>query len=181
MTRIRSILFECSCYSGETSNERCRAVEEHVMKSVEDACRLERVVVREIKVGGGVVQPTVELVYSKGDYQRLIPLADKALSEIGVVTAKALVSTMASRAVEGAITGAEIGGLVGGVVAQGGRDRGRDAAAVLAGTLVGAALGAIGGKAAKKRELDFIAAKQAGKWHVKKFPRQGQQPRLQNP
>lgn len=172
MSGARSILFECSCYGGGQSHERCRAVEEYVMESAGEACAIKSVTVREIDVGGdGVVQPAVELVYSKGDYRRLIPMVDEALVKIGIVAVKALVSTVATRAVEGAIAGAGAGGLAGGAAARGTRNGGSSGAAVLAGTLLGAALGAIGGKSVEKRVLSHVAAKQSGKWVVKRFPR----------
>lgn len=161
MTHMRSILFECCCYRGRASNERCRAVEEHVMGRVEDACRLESAAMREIGVGGGIVQPTVELVYSTGSYRRLVPLVDEALREIGIVAVKALVSRVAPRAAGGAIARAGAGRQAGG---------GQTAAAVLAGTVLGAALGAIGGRLARERSLDYVATKHAGGWAIKRFP-----------
>lgn len=169
MTRVRSILFECSCYRGKASHERCRAVEEHVMGCVEDACGLESATMRELDMGDGIVQPTVELVYSKGNYRRLVPMADEALREIGIVAVKALVSSVASHAAEGVIAGAGAGWLAGSAAARG-SSGGRTGAAVLAGTVIGAALGAIGGSLAKERSLNHVATRHAGGWAVKNFP-----------
>lgn len=168
MTRMHSILFECSCYRGKASRERCKAVEEHVMGRVEGACGLESAAMRELDMGGGIVQPTVELVYSTGSYRRLIPIVDEALREIGVVAVKALVSHVVSHTVEGAIAGAGAGLLAGGATTRG--TRGGRTAAVLASTAIGAALGAIGGKLAKERSLAYIATRHAGGWTIKRFP-----------
>ena len=168
----RSIVFECGCYGGGSSHERCRAVEEHVMDSAGTACEIKSVTMREIDMdGGGVVQSTVELVYSRGDYRRLIPMVDEALAEVGIVAVKALVSSVVSRAAEGAIAGAGMGGIACGAAAQGSRDGGRTAGAALAGMLIGAAIGAIGGSAVKKRVLDHVAFKQSGRWIVKRLTR----------
>ena len=169
MTRVRSILFECSCYRGKASHERCRAVEEHVMGCVEGACGLESATMRELDMGGGIVQPTVELVYTAGSYRKLVPLVDEALRETGLVAVKALVSSVASHAVEGVVAGAGAGWLAGSAAARksGG---GRTDAAVLAGTVIGAALGAIGGKLAKERLLGHVATRHAGGWEFKRFP-----------
>ena len=169
MTGVRSILFECSCYSGEASHERCKAVEECVMECISGACRLESATMREVDIGDGVVQPSVELVYSVGNYRRLIPMVDEALREIGIVAVKALVSSVASRAVEGVIAGAGAGWLAGGVASRGSSGRAA-AAAMLASTAIGAALGAIGGKTAKERSPRFVATRHAGGWTVKRLP-----------
>ena len=160
MTRLRSILFECHGYRGKESYERRRAVEEHVMGRIEGECRIESVAMRELCVEKNAVQPTVEAVYSGGDYRKLIPRVDGALLEIGLVAARALVSTVAPRA----------GGAAGPARPRSG---GAGAAAgLLAGTLLGAALGALAGKAAEERTLGFIYTKQSGRWHAKRFPRQ---------
>ena len=171
MTRVRSILFECGCYSGEASYERCKAVEEHVMERVGDACGLESVTMRELDMGGSVFQPTIEMVYSKGNYRSLIPAVDGALRKIGIVAVKALVSSVAPRAVEGVVAGAGAGWLAGSVAARGARGSGGKAAAVLASTMIGAALGAVGGRMATERALDFVAARHAGGWTIKRIPR----------
>ena len=171
MTGVRSVLLECSCYSGRASHERRKAVEECAMERVTGACRVESATMREVDMGDGVVQPSVELVYSKGNYRRLIPMVDGALREIGIVAVKALVSTVAPRAVEGVVAGAGAGWLASGAAARGSRgDSGRTAAAMLAGTVIGAALGAIGGRMAKERSLRFVATRHAGGWAVKRFP-----------
>lgn len=171
MTRVRSILFECNCYSGDASNERCRAVEEHVMECVGDVCGLESVTMRELDMGGSVFRPTIEMVYSKGNYHSLIPKVDEALREIGIVAVKALVSSVVSHAVEGVVAGAGAGWLAGSVAARGARGSGGKAVAVLASMVIGAALGAAGGKMATERVLDFVATRHAGGWTIKKIPR----------
>lgn len=172
MTSVRSIVFECHGYRGEESHERCRAVEEHVMECIKGECRIESVTMREICVAGDAMQPTIEVMYSRGDYRKLIPRVDDALSEIGLVAARVLVSTVASRVVSAMVAGAGAGGLAGsaaGSASKGGRLGA--AAGMLAGTLLGAAVGALVGTAAKKRTLGFIGTKQSGKWHIKRFPR----------
>lgn len=172
MTGVRSILLECSCYSAMASHERRKAVEECVMESVSGACRVESATMREVDMGDGVVQPSVELVYSGGNYRRLIPMVDGALREIGIVAVKALVSTVEPRAAEGVIAGAGAGWLAGGAAASGsyGGSGRTAAAAMLAGTVIGAALGAIGGKTSRERSLMFVATRHAGGWAVKRFP-----------
>lgn len=174
MTRARSIVFECHGYRGKESYERRRAVEEHVMGRIEGECRIESVAMRELCVEKNAVQPTVEVVYSSGDYRKLIPRVDGALLEIGLVAARALVSTVEPReggaAAAGPGPGAPAGGAAGPARPRSG---GAGAAAgLLAGTLLGAALGALAGKAAEKRTLGFIYTKQSGRWHAKRFPRQ---------
>lgn len=119
MKHIHSILFECNAYRGEASHERCKAVEEHVAGCVGPACRIDSTTMRENDMGGGVVQPTLEIVYTRGDYKELIPKVDKALLDIGVVAFKALVSRVASYAAEAAIAGVGAGALAGGAAAGG--------------------------------------------------------------
>lgn len=169
MTRLRSILFECHGYRGKESYERRRAVEEHVMGRIEGECRIESVAMRELCVEKNAVQPAVEAVYSGGDCRKLVPRVDGALLEMGLVAARALVSTVAPRA-GGAAAAAGAGGAAGPARPRSG---GAGAAAgLLAGTLLGAALGALAGKAAEERTLGFIYTKQSGRWHAKRFPRQ---------
>ena len=172
MTRVRSIVFECSGYRGAESHERRKAVEEYVMGCIEGECKIESVTMREACVAGDAVQPTVEVMYSRGDYRRLIPLVDGALQDIGLVASKALVSTVAPHVAGMVAAGVGVGGGLAGVAA-GRRRRGggpETAAAVLAGTLIGAAVGALAGKAAEGRTLGFIGTKQSDKWHIKRFP-----------
>lgn len=171
MTHVRSVVFECNGYRGVASYERCKAVEEHVMACIESECRIESVTMRELCVGGDVVQPTIEVMYSKGDYRKLISRVDKALLEIGLVAAKALVSTVVSHVASVAAAGAGVGGLAGSVAGSRSRSELGTAVGLLAGTLVGAAIGALAGKATEKRRLEFIGTKQSGEWHIKKFPR----------
>ena len=174
MAHVRSVVFECHGYRGAASYERCRAVEEHVMARIEGECRIESVTMRELCVGGDVVQPTIEVMYSKGDYRKLIPRVDEALLEIGLVAAKALVSTVASHVASAtaAAAGAGAGGLAGSAVGSRSSSGLGTAARPLAGTLLGVAVGALEGNAAEKRRLGFIGTKQSGEWHIKKFPRQ---------
>lgn len=178
MKHAHSILFECNAYRGEASHERCKAVEEHVAGCVGQACMIESATMRENDVGGDVVQPTFEIVYTKGDYKEIIDKVDKALLDIGVVAFKALVFNLVSHAAEAAITGAGAGALVGDAVAGGSRQRGdkRSALAELAGMLVGAAVGAaagaVVGKVAKNRVPYRIAVKRSGEWHIKSIPKQ---------
>ena len=172
MTHVRSVVLECHGYRGAASYERCGAVEEHVMACIEGGCRIESVTMRELCVGGDVVQPTIEIVYSRGDYRKLISRVDEALLEIGLVAAKALVSTVVSHVASAAAAGAGAGGLAGGAAGSRSRSGLGTAAGPLAGTLLGAAIGALEGNAAEKRRLGFIGTKQSGKWHIKKFPRQ---------
>lgn len=172
MTRTHSIVFECSGYRGAASYKRCRVVEEHVMRCIEGECSIESVTMKELCVGGDVIQPTVEVVYSKGDYQKMIPGIDEALLEIGLVATKALVSTVVSHVASAMIAGAGAGGLAGGAAGHKSRGNGTaTAAGLIAGTLIGAAVGALTGKAAEKRTLGSIATKESGKWHIKRFPR----------
>ena len=174
MTGVRSVLLECSCYSGRASHERRKAVEECAMERVTGACRVESATMREVDMGDGVVQPSVERVYSGGNYRRLIPMVDGALREIGIMAVKALVSAVEPLAAEGVIAGAGAGWLAGGAAAAGGSRGGSGrsaAAAMLAGTVIGAALGAIGGKTSRERSPMFVATRHAGGWAVKRFPR----------
>lgn len=172
MTVVYSIVLKCHGYSGVASHERCRAVEEHVTGVVEGKCHIEYVTMRELCVAGDSIQPTIEVVYSEGDHKELIPKIDDALSEIGLVAAKVLVSTVASHVVSAMIAGAGVGGLacssLAGSASKGSRLE--TAAAALAGTLVGAAAGALVGKAAKKKKRVFIGTKNSGKWYIKRFP-----------
>ena len=127
---------------------------------------------REIDMGNGVVRVTVELVYTRGDYKDIIPRADSALLDVGIVAFKALVSSVASHAAEAVISGAGAGALAGGVAArESGQGRGRAAVAVLAGALIGAAVGAAGDKLAESREPYCVATKQSGRWHIKRVPK----------
>lgn len=172
MTYVRSVVFECNGYRGVASYERCKAVEEHVMACIEGECKIESVTMRELCVGGDVVQPTIEVVYSRGDYRKLIPRVDEALLEIGLVAAKALVSTVVSHVASAAAAGAGVGGLAGSAAGSRSRDGLGTAVGLLAGTLVGTAVGALVGKATEKRRLGFIGTKQSDKWHIKRFPSQ---------
>lgn len=175
MKRVHSILLECNAYRGKASHERCKAVEEHVAGRVGPACGLESATMRENDMGGGVVQATIELVYTRGDCREIIPAVDKALLDIGVVALKAFVSSVASYAAEAVIAGAGAGALAGGAVAGGSRQRRRggrrSAFAVLAGTLVGAAVGAAVEKVVENRAPYRIAVKRSGKWHIKSIPK----------
>lgn len=173
MKRVHSILFECNSYRGRASHERCKAVEEHVSECVGTACRLESATMRENDMGGGVVQATIELVYTKGDCREIIPRADMALLDIGIVAFKALVSSVASYAAEAVIAGAGAGAIAGDVATKEDRRSGkRDAFAVLAGTLIGAAVGAVAEKMVRSRVPYRIAVKQSGKWHIRNIPKQ---------
>ena len=173
MTRTRSIVFECIGYRGAASYKRCRVVEDHVMRCIEGECSIESVTMRELCVGANVIQPTVEVAYSKGDYRRMIPGIDEALLEIGLVATKALVSTVVSHVASAMIAGAGAGGLAGGAAGHKSRGNGTaTAAGLIAGTLIGIAVGALAGKAAEKRTLGSIATKESGRWHIKRFPRQ---------
>lgn len=168
MKGVRSILFECSCYSGKASYDRCKVIEEYVMGCVEDVCRLETVTMREMDKGGNVIQPTIELVYSGGNYRTLISRVDEVLREAGIVAIKALVSRVVSHAVEGVIAGAGAGWLAGNAVSRESHGSGRTVA-VLVSTMIGAAVGSIGGKLATERALDFVAIKYADGWTFKKL------------
>lgn len=173
MKSVHSILLDCNCYRGKPSHERCRAVEDHVMVSVGDMCGLESATMREIDMGGGVVQATFELVYTKGDCRDMIPQIDKALLDAGIVAFKALVSTVASHAAEAIIAGARTGALAGGTAAGGGAKNGgrRTAFAVLAGALVGAAVGAAVEKLVDDRVPYCIATKRSGRWRIRGLPK----------
>ena len=168
MKNVRSILFECSCYSGDMSHDRCKVIEEYVMGHVEDACRLETVTMREMDKGGNVIQPTIELVYSEGSYRKLVHMVDEVLREAGIVAIKALVSRVVSHAVEGVIAGAGAGWLAGSAATRGSRGNGKTVA-VLVSTMIGAAAGSIGGKLATERALDYVAIKYADGWTFKKL------------
>ena len=177
MKRVHSILFECNAYRGEASHERCKAAEEHVAGCVGPACRIESATMRENDVGGGVVQPTFEIVYTEGDYKEIIDNVDRALLDIGVVAFKALVSSLASYAVEATIAGAGAGALVGGTAAGG--DRRNDQRSALAeivymlvGGAVGGAVGFAAERMAEKMVPCHIAVKQSGEWHIKSIPKQ---------
>lgn len=173
MKYIHSILFECNAYRGEASHERCRAVEEHVAGCVGPACRIDSTTMKENDMGGGVVQPALEIVYTKGDYREIINEVDKALLDIGVVAFKALVSRVASYAAEAVIAGVGAGALAGGAAAGGSkRDDKRSALAEIAGMLVGAAAGFAVEKMTEKKVPYRIAVKRSGEWHIKNIPKQ---------
>lgn len=144
------------------------------MRCIEGECSIESVTMRELCVGANdVIQPTVEVVYLKGDYQKMIPGIDEALLGIGLVATKALVSTVVSHVAGAMIAGAGVGGLAGGTAGRRSRGGGTaTAAGLIAGTLIGTAVGALAGKAAEKRTLGSIATKESGRWHIKRFPRQ---------
>ena len=172
MKNVRSILLECNCYRARPSYERCKAVEEHVMGRIGKACRLESATMREVDMGDGVVQATVELVYTGGDCRDIIPRIDRALLDIGVVAFKAIVSSVVSHAAKAIIAGAGAGALASGAASGGSKNGGgRAALAVLAGTLIGAAVGAAAGTLVRNRVPYYIATKRAGRWHVKRFPK----------
>ena len=173
MTRTRSIVLECIGYRGAASCKRCRAVEEHVMGCIEGECSIESVTMRELCVGANAIQPTVEVVYSKGDYRKMIPGIDEALLGIGLVATKALASTVVSHVASAMIAGAGAGGSAGGTAGRRSRGGGTaTAAGLIARTLIGTAVGALSGKAAEKRTLGCIATKESGRWHIKRLPRQ---------
>ena len=173
MKNVHSILLDCNCYRGKPSPERCRAVEDHVMACVGPMCGLESATMREIDMGDGVVQATFELVYTSGKYKEIIPVVDKALLDAGIVAFKALLSAVASHAVEAIIAGAGTGALAGGAATSGGaRNSGRRTAfAVLAGALVGALVGAAAEKLVEDRVPYCIATKRSGRWNVRMLPR----------
>ena len=173
MSKVRSILFECNCYRGGRSRERCRAVEDYIMERVGASCGLESATMREIDVGDGVVQATFELVYTKGNCGEIIHMVDRALLDAGIVAFKALVSVVASHAAEAIIAGAGTGALAGGAATSGGAKNGgrRTAFAVLAGALVGGLVGAAVEELVEDRVPYRIATKRSGRWHVRPIPR----------
>ena len=114
MRGIHSILVECNCYRSRPSYERCKAVEEHVMRYVGVACRLESAVMREIDMGDSTVQATFELVYAGGDCREIIPRIDRALLDVGIVALRALVSGVDPQAAEAVVAGAAATGRTGG-------------------------------------------------------------------
>lgn len=173
MRGIRSILLECNCYRSRPSYERCKAVEEHVMRRVGAACRLESAVMREIDMGDSTVQATFGLVYAGGDCREITPQIDRALLDVGIVALRALVSGVDPQAAEAVVAGAAATDGTGAPARGGGALRGgrRGAFAVLAGTMVGAAVGAAAGAIVENRIPHHVAVKRLGRWHVKRLPR----------
>ena len=175
MKNVRSILLECNCYRSGPSYERRKAVEEHVMRHVGAACRLESAVMREIDMGDSTVQATFELVYAGGDCREIIPRIDRALLDVGIVALRALVSGVDPQAAEAVVAGAAATDGTGAPARGGGagaRSVGRRGAfAVLAGTLVGAAVGAAAGAIVENRIPHHVAVKRLGRWHVKRLSR----------
>jgi len=154
----KELLIECNNYAGITSEERCKMIQQYVTQSIQSHCQLKYVQMIEAQVVPNLIQPTIIVIYEEGEHQLLINTIDRILLDIGVTAIKAVVTKIATKALETALAGGGLGLLAGG--------SSKNAKAALATTVLGALLGGIIGSAIEKRVLELVTTKESGNWII---------------